>query len=105
MTGDEREELNRLLAENRRLRELLAEHGIAWQPRDPATTPERLARLGTDEKVKLFVALFRGREDVYPIRWESKSGKSGYSRHARTSGGPASARSRESSAATASTAR
>ena len=79
MTGDEREELNRLLAENRRLRELLAEHGIAWQPRDPAATTERLARLGTDEKVKLFASLFRGREDVYPIRWESKAGKSGYS--------------------------
>lgn len=79
MTGDERDELNRLLAENRRLRELLAEHGIAWQPRDPATTSERLARLGTDEKVKLFASLFRGREDVYPIRWESKAGKSGYS--------------------------
>jgi hypothetical protein len=79
MTGDEREELNRLLAENRRLRELLAEHGIAWQPPDPATTTERQARLGTDEKVKLFASLFRGREDVYPIRWESKSGKSGYS--------------------------
>jgi hypothetical protein len=79
MIGDEREELNRLLAENRRLRELLAEHGIAWQPRDPATTTERLARLGTDEKVKLFASLFRGREDVYPIRWESKAGKSGYS--------------------------
>lgn len=41
MTGDEREELKRLLAENRRLRALLAEHGIAWQPRDPATTTER----------------------------------------------------------------
>lgn len=70
MSGDEREELNRLLAENRRLRELLAEHGIAWQPRDPATTTERLARLRTDEKVKQFAGLFRGREDVYPIRWE-----------------------------------
>jgi superfamily II DNA or RNA helicase len=79
MTGDEREELNRLLAENRRLRELLAEHGIAWQPPDPATTTERQARLGTDEKVKLFASLFRGREDVYPIRWESKTGRSGYS--------------------------
>jgi hypothetical protein len=79
MTGDEREELNRLLAENRRLRELLAEHGIVWQPRDPETTTERLARLGTDEKVRLFASLFRGREDVYPVRWESKAGKSGYS--------------------------
>jgi hypothetical protein len=29
--------------------------------------------------VKLFASLFRGREDVYPVRWESKTGKSGYS--------------------------
>ena len=49
MTGDEREELNRLLAENRRLREMLAEHGIAWQPCDITPTTDRSPRLGTDE--------------------------------------------------------
>lgn len=79
MTGDAREEVARLLAENRRLRELLTEHGIAWQPRDTTPTTDRSPRLGTDEKVKLFASLFRGREDVYPVRWESKAGKSGYS--------------------------
>jgi hypothetical protein len=31
------------------------------------------------EKIALFRNLFRGREDVYPNRWESKTGKSGYS--------------------------
>jgi superfamily II DNA or RNA helicase len=31
------------------------------------------------EKIALFRSLFRGREDVYPNRWESKTGKSGYS--------------------------
>jgi hypothetical protein len=71
--------VTRLLAENRRLRELLTEHGIAWQPRDITPTTDRTPRLGTDEKVKLFASLFRGREDVYPVRWESKAGKSGYS--------------------------
>lgn len=30
-------------------------------------------------KIKLFRRLFKGREDVYPVRWENKSGKSGYS--------------------------
>lgn len=79
MTGDAREEVTRLLAENRRLRELLTEHGIAWQPRDTMPTTDRSPRLGTDEKVKLFASLLRGREDVYPVRWESKAGKSGYS--------------------------
>jgi len=33
----------------------------------------------TADKVALFRSLFRGREDVYPLRWESKAGRSGYS--------------------------
>ncbi|EQD75073.1 type III restriction protein res subunit, partial [mine drainage metagenome] len=38
------------------------------------------SRLTTGEKVALFRRLFRGRTDVYPVRWESKTtGKTGYS--------------------------
>lgn len=33
----------------------------------------------TDQKVALFRSYFRGREDVYALRWESKDGKKGYS--------------------------
>ncbi|WP_407919190.1 TOTE conflict system archaeo-eukaryotic primase domain-containing protein [Deferrisoma camini] len=29
------------------------------------------------EKVALFRSLFRGRDDVYALRWESKKGRSG----------------------------
>lgn len=79
MNGDGREQIDHLLAENRRLRDLLAERGIAWQPRDITPTADRSLRLGTDEKVKLFASLFRGRDDLYPVRWESRAGKSGYS--------------------------
>jgi superfamily II DNA or RNA helicase len=32
-----------------------------------------------EEQVTLFRSLFRGREDVYPVRWEGKYGSSGYS--------------------------
>jgi len=32
-----------------------------------------------EAKVALFKNLFRGREDVYPVRWERKDGRSGYS--------------------------
>ncbi len=32
-----------------------------------------------EEQVTLFRSLFRGREDVYPVRWEGKYGRSGYS--------------------------
>ena len=80
---DEREELIALRAENVRLTGLLVSHGIAW--RAPATAPIAAdadlepSRLSTAEKVALFGRLFRGRTDVYPVRWESKtSGKSGY---------------------------
>jgi len=35
--------------------------------------------LQPSEKISLFRSLFRGREDVYALRWTSKQGKSGYS--------------------------
>ncbi|MBS4096652.1 MAG: DEAD/DEAH box helicase family protein [Sulfuricella sp.] len=75
-----------LQAENARLVALLESHGITWRlPPEPASAipepvPEECSKLSTDEKVALFRRLFRGRSDVYPLRWESKStGKSGYS--------------------------
>ena len=70
-------------AENARLVALLEAHGIQWRA-SPESLPERSSAptssgLGTDEKVALFRRLFRGRTDVYPVRWDSKtSGKSGY---------------------------
>lgn len=93
----ERADLQALQAENARLVALLESHGIAWrstssaaalQPTLTAPTPAPVpapaaqalqATLSTAEKVALFRRLFRGRTDVYPVRWESKtSGKSGY---------------------------
>lgn len=84
MTQDQRDELARLRAENSRLAGLLDAHGIAWRlpvvaAAPPAAAPPAAAPLTTDEKVALFRRLFRGRTDVYPVRWESKAGKSGYS--------------------------
>ena len=72
-----------LQAENARLIALLESHGIEWrlppQPISVAVQEPEPSRLSTAEKVGLFRRLFRGRTDVYPIRWESKStGKSGY---------------------------
>ncbi len=32
-----------------------------------------------ESKVDLFLSYFKGRNDVYPFRWESKNGRSGYS--------------------------
>lgn len=80
------EELSRLREENVRLRKLLATHGIAWEAATaPVRSPSLEApaqagnRLSTAEKVALFRERFRGRTDVYPVRWESAKGKSGYS--------------------------
>ena len=83
----ERDQSAALHAENTRLIALLDRHGIEWRlppepppPKPAPLVPEsELSRFSTAEKVALFRRLFRGRTDVYPIRWESKTtGKSGY---------------------------
>lgn len=74
----ETDALESLRTENERLIALLETHGIDWvKPSRTAATLEP-TRFGSDEKVALFRRLFSGRADVYPLRWESKSGKSGY---------------------------
>lgn len=78
--------LEHLRAENARLIALLEVHGIEWRLPDEALKPEQAVAppplipiLDTNEKLALFKRLFRGRADVFPVRWESKAGKSGYS--------------------------
>jgi len=79
------EELATLKSENARLIALLESHGIKWRETsipapDKPTAARAESALSTGEKVSLFRRLFRGRTDVYPVRWESKtSRKSGYS--------------------------
>lgn len=81
-------ELQQLRDENAQLKALLTRHGISWNV--PASTePARALQKQNDspatshftpaEKIALFRRLFRGREDVYPQRWESLKGTSGYS--------------------------
>jgi superfamily II DNA or RNA helicase len=84
-----RKECERLRAENARLVSLLEKHGNPWTPAHPPTslreTPARYPcekqhrHMEPAEKVALFRRLFRGRTDVYPLRWESVKGTSGYS--------------------------
>ena len=82
--SNESDELKRLRAENARLIALLESHDIDWR-NDPAPTapstspPPEPSNLSTAEKVALFRRLFRGRADVYPVRWESATtSRSGY---------------------------
>ena len=64
-------EINRLTAENARLRALLAQHGIAFEQLNVQdVAAQRLA---------LYRSFFRGREDVYAQRWFNRAGKKQYS--------------------------
>lgn len=74
-------ELIQLRAENNALKALLAQHGIAApQPSNSDIGPvgdsalqHNGNELSPDAKVKLFRRLFRGREDIHPVRWVSKT--------------------------------
>ncbi|KXV03233.1 DEAD/DEAH box helicase [Caballeronia megalochromosomata] len=80
-------ELARLQTENAKLVALLPprppmqgelEQMVLHTP-SPAVRITDAPTLSTKQKVQLFRRLFRGRTDVYPLRWESRnSGKSGY---------------------------
>ncbi|MDY4619815.1 MAG: DEAD/DEAH box helicase family protein [Alloprevotella sp.] len=85
-----------LRKENAELKSLLRAHGIEYKPRptniieykprpsnviDSIYSPVSLPviKLSLDERVALFMSLFKGREDVFARRWFSKStGKAGY---------------------------
>lgn len=81
----ESDPLAELRAENARLVALLEANGIVWrlppepEPSTPNAVESEPSKLCTEDKIALFRRLFRGRTDVYPIRWESKAtGKTGY---------------------------
>lgn len=70
--------LHELEEENKRLRSLLAEHGIPFKAyvHDCNLTASQFSNstdstihLSLQEKVELFQRLFKGREDVFARRW------------------------------------
>jgi superfamily II DNA or RNA helicase len=85
-----RENCDLLREENARLRNLL---GLKQEKKNPPTNLTLsepfvpfVAQTGVihnesprEAKIAFFRSLFRGREDVYPVRWERKDGRSGYS--------------------------
>jgi hypothetical protein len=82
-------ECARLRKENVRLKRLLSVHGITLPPEFEEMTASLRAETAEShptvsdksapgEKIALFRTLFRGREDVYAVRWESPNGRSGY---------------------------
>ncbi|SER79578.1 DEAD/DEAH box helicase [Salipaludibacillus aurantiacus] len=66
-------ECERLREENKRYRTLLEQHGLL--PRD-VTREQREKAIR--KRISLFMSLFKGRADVYAVRWK-KGEKSGYS--------------------------
>ncbi|MEQ2525297.1 DEAD/DEAH box helicase family protein [Bacillaceae bacterium CLA-AA-H227] len=74
-------ECDRLKKENLQLKNLLRAHNIEFKPHH--TYEPSNNNLSKQEKIKeriqIYKNLFKGRTDVYAIRWESKTGKSGYS--------------------------
>lgn len=76
-------EIAQLQAENAAPKALLAMHGITVPPAivvAAAVKQGDASQLSPEAKVKLFRRLFRGREDIYPVRWISKTTeKPGYS--------------------------
>jgi len=70
--------LKRLKEENERLKKLL-EIRTSIPGIIPASNILSPASVTTkSSKIRLFRSLFRGRDDVYAIRWEGRNGKSGY---------------------------
>jgi hypothetical protein len=82
-------EVHRLLEENARLRSLLITHSIPIpEAAQPTLHPPQASNSVPDvrkpgiataeQRIALFRSLFRGREDIYAIRWENNDGQSGY---------------------------
>ena len=75
---------SRLREENVRLRRLLGlgfEPDAGLPPSSGSVRPSPLSvtiRSRPADKIALFRGLFRGRDDVYALRWETRSGKAGY---------------------------
>lgn len=82
------DEAARLRAENAQLRRLLAQHGIPIPVLDrnhqaPLTAARPAAAVAAGDRaaqrIALYRSLFRGRDDVYAVRWAKPDGRSGYS--------------------------
>ena len=75
-------ECDHLRTENRNLKELIHQAQTLPCSKTEPETPTAGSNLTAinnespaDAKVALFRSLFRGREDIYPVRWESKKGR------------------------------
>ena len=75
-------EIRRLQQENLYLKELLKQQQFKANetlvPVKPININEQTKETILRKRVQIFKSLFRGRDDVYAVRWQSKNLKSGY---------------------------
>ncbi|HQB10912.1 MAG TPA: helicase, partial [bacterium] len=69
----------KLQEENKKLRKLLGLSETEEIEKNRYVEQSLFNKSPSEDKVRLFMSLFKGRSDVFAMRWESKSGKSGYS--------------------------
>lgn len=74
-----RAECARLAEENARLRKTIDLLGGNSAAETPDGTLAGSGNLTPEQKVDLFYELFHGRRDTYAVRWQSQTGRSGYS--------------------------
>lgn len=75
-------EIEQLKQENAYLKQLLRQSGIESGHvlsliKQPILN-QQIKEQKIKQRLQIFKSLFRGRDDVYAVRWESRSGKSGY---------------------------
>lgn len=68
------------LAEIERRKEELVQRQFHLLAQQSSKVPESESKsLTTQQKIDLFISLFKGRDDIYALRWENAQGRSGYS--------------------------
>lgn len=73
------QEIAQLKKENEYLKKLLSNTNILKENQTTLTPHFSVNNQSSpNEKIELFKSLFRGRNDTYAVRWESRDGRSGY---------------------------
>ncbi|WP_066318794.1 DEAD/DEAH box helicase family protein [Bacillus sp. FJAT-29814] len=68
-----------LRQENYRLKEILKSHNIKFPTSPPDDLKQQAKKAKIMERIQIYKRFFRGRTDVYAVRWETSDGKKGYS--------------------------
>jgi superfamily II DNA or RNA helicase len=74
-------EIEKLKKENQQLKEILLSHNIDYHQLDSTKNSmrEQAKKAKLMERIQIFKKFFRGRTDVFAVRWETSDGKKGYS--------------------------